>query len=113
MGSGMNPKVGGNQSSEKKAKAEPGGPVPEEAQKCCGCRFPLLVALLQLLLGIAVAAVAFLMLAISSSLLARETPHWAGIIVSLILNSQHALFTLSRTMHEASLDPSALWPYCT
>lgn len=90
----------------KKGKAETKGPVMEEAQICCGCRFPLLVAVLQLLLGIAIAVVAFLMLAISSSLLARETPHWAGIIVSillfllhvviLILNSQHALFVLFR-----------------
>lgn len=107
MGSGTSPMGsagGGNAaaSKEKKGQAETGGPVLEEAQKCCGCRFPLLVALLQLLLGIAVAAVAFLMVTISSSLLARETPHWAGIIVSFLLlfinlslNSQHALFTLS------------------
>lgn len=47
------------------------------------CRFPLLVAILQLLLGAAVIAVAFLTLAISPSLTARETPHWAGIIVSV------------------------------
>lgn len=60
-------------------------PAPEDGQKCRVCRFPLLVALLQLLLGVAVTAVAFLMLAISPSLLARETPHWAGIIVSSIL----------------------------
>ncbi|KAJ8379440.1 hypothetical protein SKAU_G00002180 [Synaphobranchus kaupii] len=51
---------------------------------CCGCRFPLLVALLQLLLGIAVASLAFIMNSISPSLLARETPHWAGIIVCLV-----------------------------
>lgn len=107
MGSGTSPKGsagGGNATpgNEKKGKAKPGGPELEEAQKCCGCRFPLLVALLQLLLGIAVAGVAFLMVTISPSLLARETPHWAGIIVSFLLlfinlslNSQHALFTLS------------------
>lgn len=58
--------------------------APEDGQKRRVCRFPLLVALLQLLLGVAVTAVAFLMLAISPSLLARETPHWAGIIVSSI-----------------------------
>ena len=58
-------------------------PASEEVHKCCGCRFPLLIALLQLLLGIAVAVVAFIMAAISPSLLARETPHWAGIIVSM------------------------------
>lgn len=61
------------------------GPAPEDAHKCCGCHFPLLIALLQLLLGVAITAVAFLMLAISPSLLARETPHWAGIIVSSVL----------------------------
>ncbi|XP_008294221.1 sarcospan [Stegastes partitus] len=59
-------------------------PAPEDGHKCRVCRFPLLVALLQLLLGVAVTAVAFLMLAISPSLLARETPHWAGIILCLV-----------------------------
>ncbi|XP_034735276.1 sarcospan [Etheostoma cragini] len=59
-------------------------PAPEDGQKCRVCRFPLLVALLQLLLGVAVTVVAFLMLAISPSLLARETPHWAGIILCLV-----------------------------
>ncbi|KTF77188.1 hypothetical protein cypCar_00005523 [Cyprinus carpio] len=84
MGSGTSPMGstgGGSATAGKEKQAETGGLVLEEAQKCCGCRFPLLVALLQLLLGIAVAAVAFLMVAISSSLLARETPHWAGIIL--------------------------------
>lgn len=103
MGLGMNPKVGGNQSSEKKAKAETGGPVPEEAQKCCGCRFPLLVALLQLLLGIAVAALAFLMLAISSSLLARETPHWAGIIMCVVSLLGFVLSCITRVPDERAL----------
>ncbi|KAM4618611.1 sarcospan [Polymixia lowei] len=60
------------------------GPAPEDGRKRRGCRFPLLVALLQLLLGVAIAAVAFLMLVISPSLLARETPHWAGIILCLV-----------------------------
>ncbi|KAM6960950.1 sarcospan [Aplochiton taeniatus] len=70
---------------EKKAmEASEEGPAPEDAHKCCGCRFPLLVALLQLLLGLAVAAVAFLMVAISPSLLVRETPHWAGIILCVV-----------------------------
>ncbi|XP_045892468.1 sarcospan [Micropterus dolomieu] len=59
-------------------------PAPEDGRKCRVCRFPLLVALLQLLLGVAVTAVAFLMLAISPSLLARETPHWAGIILCFV-----------------------------
>ncbi|KAM4573336.1 sarcospan [Odontesthes bonariensis] len=59
-------------------------PTPEDGKKCRVCRFPLPVALLQLLLGVAVTAVAFLMLAISPSLLTRETPHWAGIILCLV-----------------------------
>lgn len=57
---------------------------PEDGHKCCGCRFPLLIALLQLLLGISTATVAFLMATISPSLLARETPHWAGIILCVV-----------------------------
>ncbi|XP_068595531.1 sarcospan [Brachionichthys hirsutus] len=48
------------------------------------CRFPLLVALLQLLLGVAVAAVAFLMMAVTPSLHAREAPHWAGISLCVV-----------------------------
>uniref|UniRef100_A0AC11EPW2 Sarcospan n=1 Tax=Ovis aries TaxID=9940 RepID=A0AC11EPW2_SHEEP len=56
----------------------------EEARMCCGCRFPLLLALLQLALGIAVTVVGFLMAGISSSLLVRDTPFWAGIIVCLV-----------------------------
>ncbi|KAL0968456.1 hypothetical protein UPYG_G00267140 [Umbra pygmaea] len=67
----------------KGGKAE-GGLQPEDAHKCCGCRFPLVVALLQLLLGVGITAVAFLMVTISPSLLARETPHWAGIIFCLV-----------------------------
>lgn len=74
-------------SSDKKEgkKKKDESPGPEDGNKCRVCRFPLLVALLQLLLGVAVIAVAFLMLAISPSLLLRETPHWAGIIVSSIV----------------------------
>ncbi|XP_040894471.1 sarcospan [Toxotes jaculatrix] len=73
-------------SSDKKEgkKKRDESPAPEDGNKCRGCRFPLLVALLQLLLGVAVTAVAFLMLAISPSLLTRETPHWAGIILCLV-----------------------------
>ncbi|XP_021114729.1 sarcospan isoform X2 [Heterocephalus glaber] len=56
----------------------------EEARTCCGCRFPLLLALLQLALGIAVTVVGFLMASVSSSLLVRDTPFWAGIIVCLV-----------------------------
>lgn len=55
----------------------------EEARTCCGCRFPLLLALLQLALGIAVTVLGFLMASISPSLLVRDTPFWAGIIVSI------------------------------
>ncbi|KAM7396524.1 hypothetical protein PAMP_019558 [Pampus punctatissimus] len=59
-------------------------PAPQNSHKCRVCHFPLLVAMLQLLLGVAVTAVAFLMLAFSPSLLARETPYWAGIILCLV-----------------------------
>ncbi|MEE6477466.1 hypothetical protein FKM82_011522 [Ascaphus truei] len=56
---------------------------PEESHTCCGCRFPLLVALLQLTLGISITVVAFIMAWSCSSLLVRDTPYWAGIIVSI------------------------------
>ncbi|XP_028613433.1 sarcospan [Grammomys surdaster] len=58
--------------------------VEEEARTCCGCRFPLLLALLQLALGIAVTVLGFLMASISPSLLVRDTPFWAGIIVCMV-----------------------------
>lgn len=67
----------------KKGKGAPKECGEEEARTCCGCRFPLLLALLQLALGIAVTVVGFLMASISSSLLVRDTPFWAGIIVSI------------------------------
>lgn len=67
----------------KKGKGAPKECGEEEARTCCGCRFPLLPALLQLALGIAVTVVGFLMASISSSLLVRDTPFWAGIIVSI------------------------------
>ncbi|CAJ1056981.1 sarcospan [Xyrichtys novacula] len=67
---------------DKKRRDE--SPAPEDGKKCRVCRFPLLVALFQLLLGVSVAVVAFLMLAISPSLMARETPHWAGIILCIV-----------------------------
>jgi hypothetical protein len=64
--------------------ASPEEPRAEDAARtCCGCRFPLLLALLQLALGIAVTVVGFLMAGTSSSLLVRDTPFWAGIIVSI------------------------------
>ncbi|CDQ78506.1 unnamed protein product [Oncorhynchus mykiss] len=66
---------------KKEVKAENGGPAPENSHKCCGYHFPLLIALLQLLLRVAITAVAFPMVTISPSLLARETPHLAGILL--------------------------------
>ncbi|XP_058599282.1 sarcospan isoform X2 [Neofelis nebulosa] len=74
----MGPKTG------KRAPKECG---EEEARTCCGCRFPLLLALLQLALGIAVTVLGFLMASISSSLLVRDTPFWAGIILLYFLLS--------------------------
>uniref|UniRef100_A0A8C5KZ64 Sarcospan n=1 Tax=Jaculus jaculus TaxID=51337 RepID=A0A8C5KZ64_JACJA len=69
-------------------KKGPGAPQElgeeEAARTCCGCRFPLLLALLQLALGIAVTVLGFLMASVSSSLLVRDTPFWAGIIVCVV-----------------------------
>ncbi|KAF3854647.1 hypothetical protein F7725_022702 [Dissostichus mawsoni] len=62
----------GSSDKEEKKKKRDESPVPEDSHKCRVCRFPLLVALLQLLLGAAVTVVAFLMLAISPSLMARD-----------------------------------------
>uniref|UniRef100_A0A493TAD5 Sarcospan n=1 Tax=Anas platyrhynchos platyrhynchos TaxID=8840 RepID=A0A493TAD5_ANAPP len=59
----------------------------EESHTCCGCRFPLLFALLQLVFGVSVTVLGFLMAGISSSLLVRDTPYWAGIIVSIKLTN--------------------------
>lgn len=84
----------GSLDKESGSKKREESPEPEDGHKCRFCRFPLLVALLQLLLGVAVTVVAFLMLAISPSLLARETPHWAGIIVSSLFS--FCLFTCTR-----------------
>ncbi|XP_053320401.1 sarcospan [Spea bombifrons] len=69
--------------AKKKKKEAKAGPQ-EESHRCCGCRFPLLVALLQLALGVAIAVLAFIMAASCSSLPVRDTPHWAGIIVSAV-----------------------------
>lgn len=55
----------------------------EDVHTCCGCRFPLLVALLQLMLGVSITVLAFLMAEFSPSLLLRETPYWAGALVSM------------------------------
>ncbi|XP_018411578.1 PREDICTED: sarcospan [Nanorana parkeri] len=73
-----------DQKKQKKEKKAAKAGAQDEAHTCCGCRFPLLVALLQLTLGLSVAAVAFIMAANCSSLLVRDTPHWAGIIVSVV-----------------------------
>uniref|UniRef100_A0A674H152 Sarcospan n=1 Tax=Taeniopygia guttata TaxID=59729 RepID=A0A674H152_TAEGU len=69
---------------QKKAKGDPKSGQEEESHTCCGCRFPLLFALLQLALGTSVTVLGFLMAGISSSLLVRDTPYWAGIIVCVV-----------------------------
>uniref|UniRef100_A0A8U7M325 Sarcospan n=4 Tax=Corvus TaxID=30420 RepID=A0A8U7M325_CORMO len=69
---------------QKKAKGDPKTAQEEESHTCCGCRFPLLFALLQLALGTSVTVLGFLMAGISSSLLVRDTPYWAGIIVCVV-----------------------------
>uniref|UniRef100_A0A8C3RCI0 Sarcospan n=1 Tax=Cyanoderma ruficeps TaxID=181631 RepID=A0A8C3RCI0_9PASS len=69
---------------QKKAKGDPKTGQEEESHTCCGCRFPLLLALLQLALGTSVTVLGFLMAGISSSLLVRDTPYWAGIIVCVV-----------------------------
>ncbi|XP_061438214.1 sarcospan [Rhineura floridana] len=69
---------------KKKANGDPKAGQEEEAHTCCGCRFPLLVALLQLALGASVTVLGFIMAGISSSLLVRDTPYWAGIIVCIV-----------------------------
>uniref|UniRef100_A0A672UQF3 Sarcospan n=1 Tax=Strigops habroptila TaxID=2489341 RepID=A0A672UQF3_STRHB len=68
----------------KKTKGDPKTGQEEESHTCCGCRFPLLFALLQLALGVSVTVLGFLMASISSSLLVRDTPYWAGIIVCVV-----------------------------
>ncbi|XP_057691627.1 sarcospan [Corythoichthys intestinalis] len=78
--------MGQKGSSEQRdgSKTREDSSAADDNHKCRVCRFPLLVALSQLLLGVAVTVVAFLMLAISPSLLARETPHWAGIFMCVV-----------------------------
>uniref|UniRef100_A0A670JRE0 Sarcospan n=1 Tax=Podarcis muralis TaxID=64176 RepID=A0A670JRE0_PODMU len=73
------PEGGGERGgAARQAKESRGDPRP-----CCGCRFPLLAALGQLALGAAVAVLGFLMAGVSSSLLVRDTPYWAGLLVSI------------------------------
>ncbi|NP_001088569.1 sarcospan S homeolog [Xenopus laevis] len=72
----------GNESApEPKKEAKVGR---EESHNCCGCRFPLLIALLQLSLGVSVTVLSFIMAASCPSLLPRDTPYWAGICVSAV-----------------------------
>ncbi|KAM8973981.1 sarcospan [Pelodytes ibericus] len=79
------PDTPGGEQDQAKGKTEAkAGLQQEESHTCCGCRFPLLVALLQLTLGVTVTVLAFIMSGSCSSLLIRDTPHWAGIIVSLV-----------------------------
>ncbi|XP_073423540.1 sarcospan isoform X1 [Dendrobates tinctorius] len=75
-------KAGGDKRKKTKKGEKPGR--KDDSQTCCGCRFPLLVALLQLTLGVSITAVAIIMSVNCSSLLVRDTPHWAGIIVSVV-----------------------------
>ncbi|KAJ8411305.1 hypothetical protein AAFF_G00173110 [Aldrovandia affinis] len=89
LGPGPGPDTAKSPAGEKAGVAAQEGKAEAKAKEaelhtCCGCRFPLLVAILQLLLGVAIAVLAFIMDTISPSLLARETPHWAGIIVCLV-----------------------------
>lgn len=91
----MGQKGSSDKKEGKKKKKRDDSPTPDDGHKCRVCRFPLLVALLQLLLGVAVTAVAFLMLAISPSLLARETPHWAGIILCLVSITGFILYCIT------------------
>ncbi|XP_077194038.1 sarcospan [Paroedura picta] len=70
--------------SKKPPKEDPSLGQKEDAYRCCGCRFPLLVALLQLALGVSITVVGFLMVSISSSVLGRDTPYWAGIILCVV-----------------------------
>ncbi|XP_069765729.1 sarcospan isoform X1 [Narcine bancroftii] len=66
-----------------KGERKKGAARDQSSQVGCGCRFPLLVAVLQLLLGVTITVVAFIMRSISSSLLARDTPYWVGIVICL------------------------------
>ncbi|CAL8263792.1 unnamed protein product [Merluccius merluccius] len=82
MGQGERGSLGDNKKDKWPIfKKKEDSPEPAESSRCCGCRFPLLVAVLQLLLGLSTAVVGFLTLATSSSLTARETPYWVGLIL--------------------------------
>ncbi|KAM4678307.1 sarcospan [Discoglossus pictus] len=84
-GKGPSGGQGAQDSNKKKGdKKEAKAGQQEDLHTCCGCRFPLLVALLQLVLGLSITVLAFIMAASCSTLLVRDTPHWAGIIVSVV-----------------------------
>ncbi|NWI17733.1 SSPN protein, partial [Crypturellus soui] len=86
------PRAGGQKGSgsaavpkeEEEGGGDPKAGAEEAPPTCCGCRFPLLPALLQLALGSAAAALGFLAAAVSSSVPLRDTPHWAGICVCVV-----------------------------
>uniref|UniRef100_UPI00358DE2D7 sarcospan n=1 Tax=Myxine glutinosa TaxID=7769 RepID=UPI00358DE2D7 len=82
------PAAGSNrvaQSDDSGGKTLETKPVPEHDERytCCGCPFPLLLALLQLVLGAGVTAVAFTSLYLSN-LPVRDTPYWAGLPICFV-----------------------------
>ncbi|KAM3926633.1 sarcospan [Leptodactylus fuscus] len=95
------------EAKKRKKKDEKTG-RPDESQTCCGCRFPLLVALLQLTLGVSITVVAIIMAINCSSLLVRDTPHWAGIIVSVVAILGLILLCLPYTPDEKTSGQFAL-----
>ncbi|XP_069484574.1 sarcospan [Ambystoma mexicanum] len=95
--------------TQKKKKGETAKAGQEEdSHTCCGCRFPLLVALLQLGLGSSVTALAFVMTASSSSFLVRDTPHWAGIFVCVVAVLGLCMFCLTYQADETTCCKFAL-----
>ncbi|KAJ6666386.1 hypothetical protein lerEdw1_000659 [Lerista edwardsae] len=66
------------------AEPKTAGLEEEARHTCCGCRFPLLLALLQLALGASVIALGVLMAIGSASLPVRDTPYWAGVLVCVV-----------------------------
>ncbi|CAM9997291.1 unnamed protein product [Lampetra planeri] len=73
----------GAQSSGARVQVQEQQEEEEKLYKCCGCRFPLFAAILQLLFGVSIAVVAFVMLGVAP-LATRDTPHWAGIPVCIV-----------------------------
>lgn len=99
MGQGQK---GSSEMEKQGLKMREESPAPQDGRCRRVCRFPLLVALLQLLLGVAVTVVAFIMLAIAPSLMARETPHWAGIILCLVSIVGLILYCITNHPNERS-----------